>query len=39
MDAVRQALIAGERSGEATPFDFDDFGSGCGIIEVGQGQS
>lgn len=39
LDAVRQALIAGERSGEATPFDFDDFGSGCGIIEVWQGRS
>lgn len=39
LDAVRQALIAGERSGEATPFDFDDFGSGYGIIEVWQGRS
>lgn len=25
LDAVRHALIAGERSGEATPFDFDGF--------------
>lgn len=23
--ALRQALIAGERSGESTPFDFDEF--------------
>jgi len=23
--ALRQALIDGERSGESTPFDFDDF--------------
>ncbi|MCV7122113.1 type II toxin-antitoxin system ParD family antitoxin [Mycobacterium lacus] len=23
--ALRQELIAGERSGEATPFDFDEF--------------
>jgi antitoxin ParD1/3/4 len=25
MRALRQALIAGESSGESTPFDFDDF--------------
>ena len=25
LSALRQALIAGEHSGESTPFDFDDF--------------
>lgn len=25
LDALRQALIEGEQSGEATPFDFDEF--------------
>ena len=25
LDALRQALIEGEQSGEPTPFDFDDF--------------
>jgi antitoxin ParD1/3/4 len=25
LDALRQALDAGEHSGEATPFDFDEF--------------
>lgn len=24
-DALREALIAGEQSGESTPFDFDEF--------------
>ncbi len=25
LDALRQALIEGEQSGESTPFDFDEF--------------
>ena len=25
LDALRQALIAGEQSGESTPYDFDEF--------------
>jgi antitoxin ParD1/3/4 len=25
LDALRQALIEGEQSGEPTPFDFDEF--------------
>lgn len=25
LEAVRQALVDGEHSGEATPFDFDEF--------------
>ena len=25
LDVLRQALVAGENSGESTPFDFDEF--------------